>query len=339
MITTSEELEERLSRPTEEDCRAVRELGGHLLLLGAGGKMGPSLAVRAKRAIEITGVPWRVIAVSRFTETAQWDYLNQAGVETIAADLMDSACLLHLPDAPNIVFMAGRKFGTAGAEYLTWGMNSLVPALVADRFRTSRIVAFSSGNVYPFMRTSEGGATEDVKTEPVGEYAQSVRGRERMFELASHRHGTKVLLLRLNYAVELRYGVLLDIGRKVFAGQPVDVSMACVNVMWQGDANSVALRSFSLCASPPTVLNLTGPETLSVRRIAAVFGRWFEQVPNITGIEAETALLNDAGKCHRLFGYPSVSVDELIEWTADWIRAGGADLDKPTHFEARDGRY
>jgi nucleoside-diphosphate-sugar epimerase len=218
-------------------------------------------------------------------------------------------------------------------------MNVLLPALAAERYRDSRFVVFSSGNVYPLRKVAQGGAREDTVTEPVGEYAQSVLGRERVFEYYAECYGTPSLLLRLNYAVEMRYGVLVDVARKVHEGRPVDVTMGSVNAIWQGDANSVALRAFALSSAPPAVLNVTGPETLSVRAVAERFGRLFGVEARIEGTEAPTALLSDAGQCHRLFGYPSVSVGEAIEWIAGWIRAGGGSLGKPTHFEARDGRF
>lgn len=338
-FTTTDELEEALSRPTPADCDALARLDGDLLILGAGGKMGPSLAVRARRAIDQAGARKRVIGVSRFSEPGLRDRLVASGVEAISADLLDANAVAKLPDAPNVVFMAGRKFGTQGASHLTWAMNVILPSRVAERYRDARIVAFSSGNVYPFRKVADGGADERTPPDPVGEYAQSVLGRERVFEYFSERFGTHVALLRLNYAVEMRYGVLADIGRSVYERRPIDLTMGYANVIWQGDANSIALRSFSLCASPPAMLNVTGPETLSVRKIATDFGRIFGVEPRFDGVEAETALLSDAGKCHQLFGKPPVSVAELIEWTARWIAAGGASLDKPTHFQARDGRF
>jgi len=333
MFTNTEQLEERLSRPSAADVEAARKLEGGLVILGAGGKMGPTLALRARRA----GA--RVIAVSRFGDDATAERLAAAGVEIARADLLDREALRRLPDAPNVVFMAGRKFGTAGAAHSTWAMNVLLPALAADRYATSRFVVFSSGNVYPLRRVAEGGAREDTPPEPVGEYAQSVLGRERIFEYFAERHGTKSVLLRLNYAVETRYGVLVDIARQVLERRPIDVTMGSANVIWQGDANSVALRAFELASAPPAILNLTGPETVSIRRVAEEFGREFGVAPRIEGKEAETALLNDAAKCHRLFGYPAVSAGEMIEWIAAWMRAGGGSLGKPTHFEARDGRF
>lgn len=337
-----EELEERLSRPGPEDCDALRRLEGDLLILGVGGKMGPSLALRARRAIHQAGLQKRVIGVSRFTETGLAKKLEQAGVEIIPADLLDRNALPKLPDVPNVIFMAGRKFGTTGAEHQTWAMNVLLPALVAERYQHSRIVVFSSGNVYPLRRVAEGGADEKTPADPVGEYAQSVLGRERMFQYGSERYGTVAVLLRLNYAVELRYGVLAEIARNVYEQRPISLAMGHVNVIWQGDANSIALRSFSLCASPPDVLNVTGPDTLSVRSIAERFGRRFGRQPrfeNAEAMEADTGLLSNAGRCHRLFGPPAVGAEDLMEWTADWIAAGGAALDNPTHFAARDGRF
>jgi nucleoside-diphosphate-sugar epimerase len=338
-INSEAELDDLLATPTEDDREAVRALGGDLLILGAAGKMGPSLAQRARRAADEAGVPMRIVAVSRFSDPAAEKEFQIAGIETIRADLLDFDQLAALPDAPNVIFMAGRKFGSTGAAHLTWASNAYLPARVAERYRDSRIVAFSSGNVYPFVRIESGGASEETPPDPVGEYAQSVLARERMFEFFSARYGTRVCLLRLNYAVELRYGVLRDIGVKVFEDQPVSVSMGHANVIWQGDANSICLRSFALCASPPDVLNLTGPETLAVRDIAGRFGQLMGRQPIFEGKEAPTALLNNAARCQRLFGAPTVSVDTGIQWTAEWIQAGGRALGKPTHFEARDGKF
>ncbi len=339
MIANERELEEILSTPSEDEAAAMAALKGDLLLLGVAGKMGPSLARRARRACDKAGVKKRIIGVSRFSEPDSRRYLEDSGVETIAADLSDQAAIAGLPDAPNVIFMSGRKFGSTGAEYLTWAMNVFVPGLIAERYRDARIVAFSSGNVYPLMPLALGGATEDTPPAPVGEYAISALGRERMFEYGSERHGTPVTILRLNYAIDLRYGVLLDIGQKVFERKPLDVSMGHVNVIWQGDANSVCLRAFSICSSPPAILNLTGPETASVRWIARRFASRFGIEPVFEGAEASTALLSNAARCHRLFGYPSVSIEQMIEWVADWIGMGGRTLAKPTHFEVRDGKF
>ena len=342
LIRTETELDDLLSAPSGADCAAMRAMEGGLLILGAGGKMGPSLARRARRAANEAGVSKGIVAVSRFSDRAAEAQLRDAGIETVSADLLDFDQLARLPDAENVIFMAGRKFGSAGAAHLaclTWASNAYLPARVAERYRHARIVAFSSGNVYPFVPVAGGGATEETAPDPVGEYAQSVLARERMFEFFSVRHGTRVCLLRLNYAIELRYGVLRDIGVKVFESRPVNVSMGSLNAIWQGDANSICLRSFALCESPPAVLNVTGPETLSVRDIARRFGQLFGREPVFEGHEADTALLNNSSRCHQLFGPPSVSAENAIVWTAEWIRNGGAAWDKPTHFETRDGRF
>lgn len=338
-IESEAQLDEFLSRPYPEDVEAIRALAGDLVILGVGGKMGPSLAIRAARALEQAGARKRIIGVSRFSEGGLRRQLEAAGVETLSADLLDFDGLSRLPDAPNVIFMAARKFGSTGDEALTWAMNALLPARVAERYRQSRIVAFSSGNIYPFVPVTSGGATEETPPGPVGEYAQSVLARERLFEFQSRRYGTPAVLLRLNYAVELRYGVLVDLARKVYAREPIDVTMGHVNVIWQGDANSVCLRSFSLCQSPPAVLNLTGPGTLSVRELALEFGRRFGIKPVFTGREADTALLNNAARCHALFGLPRVTLGEMLDWVAHWIVLGGRLLDKPTHFEVRNGRF
>jgi hypothetical protein len=339
-IKTESELEELLSRPDEETALTMAALYGDLLILGAGGKMGPSLARLARRAMDQAGVKKRVFAVSRFTNNKLPSELAAQGIETIACDLLDRSSLDKLPNIPNIIFMAARKFGTSGEEHLTWAMNTYLPGLVAERYRNSRIVAFSTGNVYPLRPLKDGGAVETTSVGPVGEYAQSALGRERMFEYGSTRWRTPVVMLRLNYAVELRYGVLVDIGRAVFERRPIDLCMPRVNVIWQRDANSWCLRSFAHCQSPPLVLNITGPETLSVRELAVEFGQHFGIEPTfVSSTEGSTALLSDASKAHRLFGSPTVQPKEMIEWIAHWIRDGGAVLNKPTHFQTRDGKF
>ena len=338
-ITGEEQLDDVLSQPNQADVDAMREMQGDLIILGISGKMGPSLARRARRASDAAGVTRRVIGVARFTSPGSREDLEKHGIETIPADLLEPGALEALPDAPNVIFMAARKFGSTGAEYATWAMNSHLPGKVAERYRAARIVAFSSGNVYPLSPVVEGGSTEQSPVAPVGEYAMSALGRERMFEHYSRQHGTAVTLLRLNYAIDLRYGVLYDIGMKVFERKPVDLAMGNANVIWQGDANSVCLRSFRYAESPPFVLNLTGPETVSVRWTAQRFGAHFGVEPELRGAESPTALLNNAALCMRLFGYPSVSVHEMIEWIAGWIGMGGRSLGKPTKFELRDGKF
>jgi hypothetical protein len=302
--------------------------------------MGPSLARLAKRAIDQAGVSKRVIAVARFTNGELPAALAADGIETIACDLLDRNALDRLPDVPNVVFMAARKFGTSGEEHLTWAMNTHVPGLVAERYKNSRIVAFSTGNVYSLRPLAEGGALETTPVGPVGEYAQSALGRERMFEYGSMRWGTPVVILRLNYAVELRYGVLVDIGRAVFEKRPVDLCMPRVNVIWQRDANAWCLRSFAHCQSPPLVLNITGPETLSVRELALEFGGHFGVEPCfVSSVEGSSALLSNVSKAQDLFGSPTVRPKEMVEWIANWIRDGGTLLNKPTHFQTRDGKF
>jgi nucleoside-diphosphate-sugar epimerase len=307
-----------LLTPSDADRAALADVS-ELLVIGAVGKMGPSLMERATRAAPHA----KIIGVAR------------SGGD-VSADLLDREQVNALPDSKNVIFLAGRKFGSTGNEGLTWATNALLPAMIAEKYRDARIVALSSGNVYPLTRD---GANERTPPAPAGEYAQSVLARERIFEYFSNRNGTQVALLRLNYAIDVRYGVLLDIGQRVFARQPVSVSMGAVNVIWQGDANSVVLRSLALAASPRFVLNVTGPEMLRVRDIAHRFGTLFGIEPEFEGREAETALLNDASLCHRLLGAPQVSVDEMINMVADWIRSGGETLNKPTHFEVRDGKF
>jgi nucleoside-diphosphate-sugar epimerase len=339
VIESVRELEDRLSCPKKSEIDAIFELSGDLAILGVAGKMGPSLARLARRAADEAGVKKRIIGVSRFSDPAVERQLQADGIETIGADLLDPDQVERLPQVENVVFMVGRKFGSTGAEHLTWAMNAWVPALVARRYRESRIVAFSSGNVYPMLPVTSGGATEATPPAPKGDYAQSVLARERLFEYFSATYRTKVCLLRLNYAIDLRYGVLLDLAQKVFERRPVDVGMGAVNVIWQGDANSVCLRSFPHCESPAAVLNLTGPEMLSVRAVAVRLGQLLGVEPVFEGVESDSALLNNAGRCHRLFGYPSVTVEEMLEWTAHWVRTGGSTLNKPTHFETRDGKF
>ena len=339
MIKTETQLESRLSEPTNEVIAAVAALEGDILILGVGGKMGPTLAKQAKRAIELTGIDKKVIGVSRFSTQGLREDLHEAGIETIAADLLSEDYLQNLPNIQNVILMAGRKFGSTGNEHLTWAMNSYMPGRVAEKFRDSRLVIFSTGNVYPLTPVSHGGATERLPVAPIGEYAQSCLSRERICTYFSLQYGTPMAILRLNYAIDLRYGILLDIAEKVYAEESISLKMGNVNVIWQGDANAIALRAFAHCQSPPLILNVTGPETVSVRSLASRFGTFFNKSPNFEGQEAETALLSNASRCHRLFGYPQVSLEQMIEWAAEWVRIGGTTLQKPTHFEVRDGKF
>jgi len=339
-VKTEQELEELLSRPDDATIDAMRQLEGDLLILGAGGKMGPSLARLARRACDKAGIKKRVIAVARFSNSNLIAQFAADNIEAVPCDLLNRDALEKLPDIHNVVFMAARKFGTSGNEHLTWAMNTFLPGLVAERFRHSRIVAFSTGNVYPLLPISEGGAHEATPVAPVGEYAQSALGRERMFEYGSAQWGTKAVLLRLNYAVELRYGVLVDIGLSVFEKRPISLAMPRVNVIWQGEANAWCLRSFALCQSPPLILNITGAEALSVRDIANEFGQMFGINPIFKSeAEGSTALLNDSSKARDLFSDPKISPSQMIELITNWIRDGGSFLNKPTHFQARDGKF
>ena len=333
------ELEEALSRPTPELVRMVKILVGDFLFLGVSGKMGISMACMAKRACEEAGVKKRVIGVSRFSSPENRKYLEDRGIETIAGDLLNPEFVQGLPDARNVIYLAGTKFGTSGNEAYTWAMNGYLPGLIAERYRDSRIVALSTGCVYPLVDVDSGGSKETDSPFPIGEYAQSCLGRERLFEYGSLTNETQVTLVRLNYAVEMRYGVLVDIASKVYNSQPVDVSMGYVNVIWQGDANALVLRSFRLCSSPPMIMNLTGPETISVREMALRFGELFGREPNIVGEEKSQALLSNASWVHRELGKPHVQLDQIVNWTANWIEAGNPLLGKPTHFEVSDGKF
>ena len=338
-IETVEQLEDVLSQPTPEVVAALGEMEGDLVILGVGGKIGPSLARMARRALDEAGASdRRVIGVDLFPTPETRDELGAAGIDTVASELLDPDALAALPDAPNVIFMAGRKFGSTGAEWLTWALNSFLPGLVARRFARSRIVAFSTGNVYPLAPVGRGSVETDAP-DPIGEYAQSCLGRERILEHFSDVNGTPVLLFRLNYACELRYGTLLDIAQKVHGRQPIDLAMGHLNTMWQGDVNAVALRCLGICASPPEVLNVTGPETVSVRWAAQQFAELLDTEPVVVGEEAGTALLSNAARCHQLFGYPRVSVRQLMEWIAHWVKIDGPTLGKPTHFEQREGKF
>ena len=336
---TEEDLEIVLSEPDESLVDSLSRLGGDILVLGAGGKMGPSLSVLAKRAIDQAGGPQRVVAVSRFSVESAVRHLQAKGVETVSVDLLERAQLGRLPDCPNVIYLAGMKFGSTGDPGRTWAMNVLLPAMVAERYKDARIVALSTGNVYPFVSPVSGGATEDTAPAPVGEYAWSCLGRERMFQYAADVWRARSVLVRLNYANDLRYGVLQDVARKVHSGEPIDVTMGWFNTVWQGDANAVILRALDHVSCPPLVVNLTGPDIISVRDLACRFGDIFGRRPVIIGEEAPTALLSNAGRCRELFGPPNVSLDTMVEWTAEWVRQGGRSLGKPTHFEARDGRF
>lgn len=338
-IENEEQLEELLSRPTTETVEMFKKLDGDIIFLGIAGKIGPSLANMAKRACEEAGVKKRIIGVSRFRDKQEKSLIESFGIETIQGDLLDRNFLESLPKVKNVFFLAGMKFGSVDNLSLTWAMNSYLPALVAEYYKESRIVAYSTGCVYPLVPFGSGGSNETDAPQPVGEYAQSCLGRERMFEYGSRKNGTPVSLIRLNYAVEPRYGVLVDIATKVKNKLPVDLSMGYFNVIWQGDANDVVLRSINYATSPAMVLNITGPDTLSVRQVALEFGKFFAVDPTLVGNESPTALLSNSNLAYSLFGKPKVEINQLIRWTAHWMGEERKLLGKPTHFEVRDGKY
>lgn len=338
-IDDVEQLEDLLSEPTEGVIEALSRMDGDLMVLGVGGKMGPSLARMALRAFRAAGVSNKVIGVSRFTSPEVAKKLSQWGIEIIACDLLDEKQVASLPDAANIIFMVGMKFGTVGREWMTWAVNTMLPAIVCNRFKRSCFVVFSTGNVYPLTKVVHGGSVETDAPAPIGEYAMSCLGRERVFEYFSREHGTEVAIVRLNYAVELRYGVLVDLAKKVLNGEPIDLTMGAVNVIWQGDAVAMALQCFSHASTPPFIINITGPETLSIRRVCEEFGRLMNRSVTFVGVEAEDALLSNAQMAHMLFGYPRVSIKRMMQWIAHWLTHGGEVWDKPTHFEERHGRF
>ena len=338
-FTSEAALEDALSAPSPGTLDALRSTPGDIVVLGAAGKMGPTLARMARRALDALGRRDRVVAVSRFSHASGERALNEHGIETIRCDLLDRNAVAALPDAPNVVFMAGQKFGTRDAPSATWAMNVVVPAMAAERYAASRIVAFSTGNVYPLTPVATGGAREGDLPSPVGEYAMSCLGRERIFEDASARRGTRVAIVRLNYAVDLRYGVLVDIAQRIVRGEAIDLRMGYANVIWQGDANDWALRCLAHASAPPFVVNVTGRETLSVRTMAARLGELLGRAPVLTGMEAPDALLSNAALAHSMFGEPSMSTSTLIELVAAWQLAGKPVLGKPTHFEERTGAF
>ncbi|MFN2563641.1 MAG: NAD-dependent epimerase/dehydratase family protein [Gemmatimonadaceae bacterium] len=338
------ELDELLSRPRAETIEALEGCTGDVVVLGAGGKMGPTLtrlvARAAAEADQRAGrAARRLTAVSRFSSDAARHALEDAGVRTVACDLLDRHAVARLPDAANVFFMAGQKFGTADAPAMTWAMNTIVPAICAERYAGARVVAFSTGNVYPLTPVVRGGACESDLVGPVGEYAASCVGRERIFELAAERDGTRVALVRLNYAIDLRYGVLTDLAAKVLRGEAVDLRMGHVNVIWQGDANRIAVECLPHAGVPPFVVNVTGSEVLSVRELATRLGVHLGRSPVFTGEEAADALLSHTGRMASLFARPEVSLDWMLAWVAAWVRDGRPLLGRPTHFEERAGRF
>jgi nucleoside-diphosphate-sugar epimerase len=332
-------LETELTKPSAALINDIAKIKGDIILLGVGGKMGPSMAKLAKKAIDIAGTNSKVIGISRFSGSDLRNELEAAGVQTIAADLLNQQQLDALPQAPNIIYLAGQKFGTTGKENFTWAMNTYLPGRVAEKYKDSNIVAFSTGNVYPLSPVTSGGLSEEHEVSPVGEYGQSCLGRERIFQYFSEKNGTPVLIYRLNYAVDFRYGVVMEIAKSVNEGRAIDLRTGNVNVIWQGNANEIAIRSLLHCSSPAKILNVTGPETLSVRWLAEQFALKFNKEASFVHEAQPTALLSNASEAARLFGYPSVSIREIIDITATWITQQGAVFNKETHFQEREGKF
>lgn len=338
-VVTLSDIADRASAPSADLIERLAETEGDIVVLGAAGKMGVSLATMAARALAELGTHRSVCAVSRFSDSAARADLEAHGVHTLAVDVSDPVAALSLPDAANVIYLIGRKFGTAGDPGPTWASNVLMPDIVMRRYRTSRLVALSSGNIYPQVPLQSGGADEQTPPGPIGEYAQTCLGRERIFALRAAEFGTRTTLVRLNYAVDCRYGVLTDIARAVLAKEPIDLAATAVNVIWQGDANRYALSSLAIAESPAAVLNVTGPETISVEWLARRFGQIFGMEPVLEGEPQHSALLSNAGAAFALFGYPTVPLNTMIDWTARWLLEGGALLDSATHFTERAGRY
>ena len=334
-----QQLEDYLSQPNNDVVEMFKTLKGDILFLGIAGKIGPSLALMAKRACESAGVEKEIYGVSRFSSNKEREHLEELGIKTIKGDLLDREFLESLPKVENVFFLAGMKFGAEGNPSLTWAMNTFLPGLVAENFKTSRIVVYSTGCVYPLVTPETGGSKEVDNADPVGEYAQSCLGRERMFEYGSKKNESPVVLFRLNYAVEPRYGVLVDIAQKVRDKQTIDLSMGYFNVIWQGDANNIALLALKHTEVPANILNVSGPEILSVRKTAEEFGKLFGVKPEFSGSEASSALLTDSSKTYSLMGEPKVSMETLIRWIGHWVLEEKRSLSKPTRFEVRDGKY
>jgi nucleoside-diphosphate-sugar epimerase len=339
-MKNSSELDDALSKPSDDLIASMARLRGDLLILGAGGKMGPTFARMARRALDAAGSSSRVIAVSRFTNGALTTELTSHGIEVHPGDLFDSNFVRNLPNVENILYLVGMKFGTATDAARTWVSNTYIPGLVADRFRRSRIVALSTGNVYGLVPTDRGrGSLETDSLQPDGEYAMTAVGRERVFEHFSREHRTPTVLVRLNYATELRYGVLVDLAQKVHRDEPISLAMGYFNTIWQRDACDMILRCFDHATSPPLVLNVTGSERLSVRAVCDGFGELFGKPPRFTGAESSSAVLSDAGRACTLFGSPPTSLEEMMRSIPNWIQRGGETWNKPTHFEVRDGKF
>jgi nucleoside-diphosphate-sugar epimerase len=339
IIESEAQLQEVMTEPPPRLIEMVRGIKGDFAILGIAGKMGVTLGITLLRACGDAGVKKRIVGISRFSDPDSRKQLEDVGLETISCDLLKQEQVASLPKIENVIFMAGKKFGTTSSEDLTWAMNTVAPAYVAEHFCKSRIVAFSTGCVYPIVPVESGGCTENDPPGPVGEYAQSCLGRERVFTYFSKKCGTPATIIRLNYAIDLHYGTLLEIAQAVWNQTPVDLSMGYFNAIWQGDANVQSILSLELASSPPKILNVTGPELLSTREVATHFGKLMDRKPIFEGKEDSTALLNNSAWATKHFGKPRVSVDQMIEWTAHWIKNGNKTWNKPTHFQTRDGKF
>lgn len=339
LIEKEEQIENIMTTPSAELIDTMSKIDGDIIVLGCAGKMGPTMTKLAKRAVDAAGLKKEVIGVDRFVAPQFKKDFKNLGIKTIECDMLDKKSFDALPEVENVIYMAGMKFGSSEAISITWALNTFLPTVVAQKYKDSRITAFSSGNIYHLTPVLHGGADENNTPNPFGDYAQSVLGRERMFEYFSLKNGTKTTIARLCYAVDLRYGILLDIAQKVYARREIDLTMGTVNVIWQGDANDQILRTLSIASSPATVINITGPETISIRWLANRFGELMGIKPVVSGTESDTALVFNASKAHGIFGYPKVSLEQIIQWVAYWVLIGGKTLNKPTHFETRDGKF
>jgi len=338
-IETEEQLDDVLTRPSARLIEFIKSVSSPLLLLGAGGKMGPTLAALARRATEEAKHPLEVIAVSRFSDPQAREWVEKRGIRATSCDLFNARDIENLPDATSVIYLVGLKFGTAKNPSATWAANTIIPTRIAERFAKSRIVALSTGNVYPLSEVKRGGSVETDPLTPVGEYANAAVARERIFEFHSRNQGIPIALLRLFYAVELRYGVLVDIAQKVHRGEPIDLTNGYFNCIWQSDANEMVIRALSLCATPPSPWNLCRPEVFSTRNIATHLGQLLDRVPKFIGSESSTALLGNSSPLCAQLGQPAVSADQMLPWIAGWVKRGGRNLNRPTHFEVRDGKY
>jgi nucleoside-diphosphate-sugar epimerase len=334
-----ESVYKKLLRPSDDLIADIARIDGDIIILGVGGKMGPGLARVAKQAVDKAGINKKIIGVARFSESGLQDQLDDEGIETISADLLDEGQLQDLPEVKNVLYLAGTKFGTIGKESFTWAMNAYLPGRVAQKFKNSRIVVFSTGNVYPLVPVVTGGATEDLPPEPIGEYGQSCLGRERIFQYFGLKNNTPLLIYRLNYANDVTYGVLLEIAKSVKENKPIDLTMGTASVIWQGDANEVALRALNHCSVPAKILNVTGPEIVSFRWLAEQFGKMLGRTPQFINEEQSTSFLSNAAESFRLFGYPKVTLKQMMEIVLEWLNQGGKILNKPTHFSERKGKY